>query len=155
MNGPPDAEPTPQPAPDPVAGSPAGDATGPEAALPPDAALPSDGATGPGAVADQVAEIGPGTGRDQPWHLRFLHHLWSANAITVTALAILLALAVGAVLMVVSDPRVRGTYGYFFARPSDALTASWTKISDAYATLFRGAIVDPGAVARALEGTDT
>lgn len=155
MNGPPDAEPTPQPAPDPGAGSPAGDATGPEAALPPDAALPSDGATGPGAVADQVAEVGPGTGRDQPWHLRFLHHLWSANAITVTALAILLALAVGAVLMVVSDPRVRGTYGYFFARPSDALTASWTKISDAYATLFRGAIVDPGAVARALEGTGT
>lgn len=88
-----------------------------------------------------------------PWAARFLHHLWSANAITVTLLAIVLALLVGAVLIVVSDAEVRSTYGYVFARPGDALTATWERVSDAYATLFRGAIVDPGDVTQALAGT--
>jgi simple sugar transport system permease protein len=89
------------------------------------------------------------------WTGRFLHHLWSANTVTLTGLAIVLALLVGAVLIVVSDANIRATYGYFFARPGDALSASWQKIGDAYATLFRGAVVDPGAVVRALDGTGT
>lgn len=89
------------------------------------------------------------------WSARFLHHLWSANPVTVTALAVVLALLVGGVLIILSDAQVRASYGYFFARPGDALDASWAKISDAYATLFRGAIVDPGDIARALDGTGT
>jgi simple sugar transport system permease protein len=87
-----------------------------------------------------------------PWTARFLHHLWSANAVTVTVLSISLALLVGAVLIIVSDAEVRGTYGYLFARPGDALSASWERVSDAYATLFRGAVVDPGAVTAAVRG---
>jgi general nucleoside transport system permease protein len=87
-----------------------------------------------------------------PFALRFLHQLWSANTVTVTVLAIALALLVGAVLIVVADPQVRGMYGYFFARPTDALGASWARVSDAYANLFRGAVVDPGVVARVIDG---
>jgi simple sugar transport system permease protein len=51
-----------------------------------------------------------------------------------------LAFVVGAVLMVVSDSQVRGTFAYFFARPSDALQASWTKVGGAYLALVKGAV---------------
>jgi simple sugar transport system permease protein len=78
--------------------------------------------------------------------------LWSANAFTVTVLAIALALLVGAVLIVISDPAVRATYGYFFARPTDALSASWGAVSDAYLNLFRGSVVDVRVVERVLDG---
>ncbi|GAB2609857.1 hypothetical protein Aab01nite_23930 [Paractinoplanes abujensis] len=76
----------------------------------------------------------------------FLHNLWSANTVVVTLLSILLALIIGAVLIVVSDSDVLATFSYFTARPSDALTASWDLISHAYADLFKGAIFDPAAV---------
>ena len=85
----------------------------------------------------------------------FLHNLWSANTVTVTVLSILLALIIGAVLIVVSDPDVLSTFSYFTARPSDALTASWDLISAAYADLFRGAIFDPSAFQAWINGTGT
>ncbi|HLU43809.1 MAG TPA: ABC transporter permease [Natronosporangium sp.] len=103
-----------------------------------------------------AAPAGPadeGRQADPPWAARFLRHLWSANAGTVTTLAVVMALVVGAVLIIISDPQVRASYGYFFARPSDALTASWERVAQAYGALFRGAILDPGAVSRALNGT--
>lgn len=99
------------------------------------------------------AEPEPEPDRASPWAARFLYHLWSANAVTVTLLAIALALLVGAVLIVIADADTRATYGYLFARPGDALSATWQTISDAYATLFRGAVVDPQEVARAIDGT--
>ncbi|WP_431879018.1 ABC transporter permease [Micromonospora marina] len=76
----------------------------------------------------------------------FLDNLWAANTLTVTVLAVLLAMVVGAVLIIVSDPEVLATYGYITARPTDALDASWTVVSEAYANLFKGAIFDPDAV---------
>lgn len=75
----------------------------------------------------------------------FLENLWAANTVTVTVLAVLLALLVGAVLIIISDPEVLATYSYITARPSDALTSSWTVVSEAYANLFKGAIFDPQA----------
>lgn len=109
--------------------------------------------------AGQVAEPEsgrpePGSGpADAPWAARFLRHLWSANAGTVTVLAILVALLVGAVLIIISDQQVRASYGYFFARPTDALSASWERVAQAYGALFRSAILDPRAVGQALNGT--
>ncbi|MFC0004684.1 ABC transporter permease [Micromonospora siamensis] len=76
----------------------------------------------------------------------FLDNLWAANTVTVTVLAVLLAMLVGAVLIIVSDPEVLATYSYITARPADALNASWTVVSEAYANLFKGAIFDPDAV---------
>ncbi len=69
------------------------------------------------------------SGRSFPW----------IDVITTFA-AIVLAFVVGAVLMIVSDTEVRNTFSYFFARPSDALAASWAKVSSAYAALFAGSI---------------
>lgn len=76
----------------------------------------------------------------------FLENLWAANTVTVTVLAVVLAMLVGAVLIIVSDPDVLATYGYITARPADALSASWTVVSEAYANLFKGAVFDPDAV---------
>ena len=85
----------------------------------------------------------------------FLRNLWSANTVTVTVLSILLALVIGAVLMVVSDSGVLAKFGYITARPSDALDASWTLISHAYADLFKGAIFDPASIQAWADGTGT
>lgn len=86
---------------------------------------------------------------------RFLRNLWSANNVTVTVLAIVLAMMIGAILIIVSDRAVRSTYTYFFARPADALSASWNKVADAYTDLFKGAIIDPTAVRGAINGSLT
>ncbi|WP_412740895.1 ABC transporter permease [Krasilnikovia sp. MM14-A1259] len=85
----------------------------------------------------------------------FLTNLWSANTVTVTVLSIFLALVIGAVLIIVSDPDVMASFGYFTARPADALQGSWDLVSNAYADLFKGAIVDPAAVSAAIDGTGT
>nr|WP_232234769.1 ABC transporter permease [Actinoplanes sp. N902-109] len=84
-----------------------------------------------------------------------MHNLWAANTVTVTILSILLAMIVGAILIVVSDPDVLHTFTYFTARPSDALTASWNLVSGAYSDLFKGAIVDPATISAWAGGTGT
>ncbi|MEU4570705.1 ABC transporter permease [Micromonospora sp. NPDC023956] len=84
---------------------------------------------------------------------RFLHNLWAANTYTVTVLAILLAMVIGAILIIISDPEVLAAYGYFTARPGDALGSSWAVVSEAYANLFKGAVVDPAAVSAWIDGS--
>ncbi|GAA1434813.1 hypothetical protein GCM10009616_30120 [Microlunatus lacustris] len=66
--------------------------------------------------------------------------------VVTTLAAFVLAFLVGAVLMVVSDTEVRRTFTYFFARPSDALTASWDKVGGAYAALVQGALGGYGPI---------
>jgi ABC-type uncharacterized transport system permease subunit len=61
----------------------------------------------------------------------------------VTVLAVVLALLVGAIMIIISDKGVRETSSYFFAAPGDTLSAAWTAVSDAYWALFRGAIWNP------------
>ncbi|WP_020576981.1 ABC transporter permease [Actinopolymorpha alba] len=60
--------------------------------------------------------------------------------LVVSFAAVILALVVGAVLIIVSDADVAATWGYFFSYPPDALQASWTAVSDAYTSLFLGAL---------------
>ncbi len=60
--------------------------------------------------------------------------------VLTTLAAFVLAFLVGAVLMIVSDTGVRRTFTYFFARPTDALNASWDKVGGAYLALVRGAV---------------
>ena len=86
---------------------------------------------------------------------RYLRAMWTANTVTVTVLAVLLALIIGGILIAVSDENVRATFSYFFSRPSDFFNLSWDKVSDAYAQLFKGSIVDPAAVQAAANGTGT
>lgn len=63
---------------------------------------------------------------------------WSE--VVTTLAAFVLAFLIGAILMVVSDPDVAGKWAYFFSRPSDALGASWDKVSGAYGALLSGSV---------------
>lgn len=63
----------------------------------------------------------------------------------LTFLAIFAALVISAVLIVVADPAVRASVGYFFDRPGDTLSAAWDAVSGAYTSLFRGAVFDYSA----------
>ncbi len=106
---------------------------------------------------DSPTEAPPPAKPDEPGRESFLavflKNLWSANTVSVTVLSILLALVIGAILIVVSDSDVLSEFSYFTARPSDALTGSWTLISTAYADLFKGAVFDPAAISAWLGGS--
>ncbi|WP_069161496.1 ABC transporter permease [Nocardia altamirensis] len=69
---------------------------------------------------------------------------------TVSALAVLLALLVGAVLIIVSDPNVTAALGYFFARPMDTVSTAGTAVGDAYRALFLGAFGGTQQIAETL-----
>ncbi|GGL91565.1 MULTISPECIES: ABC transporter permease [Micromonospora] len=94
----------------------------------------------------EAATTAPAPQRGPSLGQAFLANLWAANTFMVTLLSLVLAMLVGAVLMIISDPEVLATYSYITARPSDALNASWTLVSEAYANLFKGAVLDPDAV---------
>ncbi|HLT61654.1 MAG TPA: ABC transporter permease [Microlunatus sp.] len=66
--------------------------------------------------------------------------------IATTAAAFVLALLVGAILMIVSDTDVRSKFGYFFGRPADALLASADKVGSAYAALLAGSLGGYGPI---------
>ncbi|WP_203796658.1 ABC transporter permease [Actinoplanes couchii] len=85
----------------------------------------------------------------------FLRNLWSANNVLLTALSVVLAVVIGAVLIVVSDAEVLAKFGYFTARPSDALSSSWELISTAYSELLMGAFGDPAVFQAWFAGTAT
>ncbi|MDR6612356.1 ABC transporter permease [Leifsonia sp. 1010] len=63
-----------------------------------------------------------------------------SGPVVISILAVVLALVVGAILIAVTDPEVQRAAGYFFARPGDTFAAIWTSVSDAYVSMFQGAI---------------
>ncbi|WP_198587146.1 ABC transporter permease [Glycomyces xiaoerkulensis] len=91
--------------------------------------------------------------RREPFMTLFGRYLIEANSVMVTIWSLLLAFAIGAVLLIVSDEGVRGTWSYFFDRPSDALSASWEVVSSAYFALFEGAVLNFNTLDRFAAGT--
>lgn len=71
---------------------------------------------------------------------------WRDWAITLAAFV--LALLVGAILMVVADAEVAANFQYLFTAPGLALGGAWAKVSSAYAALVAGAIGSPAALAQ-------
>ena len=68
---------------------------------------------------------------------------WHATALP-SVLSVVMALAVGAVLIAVSDDDVRAAGSYFFARPGDMASAVLSSVVQAYGALFRGSVIDVG-----------
>lgn len=66
----------------------------------------------------------------------YLHQVMSSSWV-LTVGAILLAVLIGAILVIIADPRVAETASYFFARPTDFLGAAWDAASSAYVALFQ------------------
>jgi general nucleoside transport system permease protein len=73
--------------------------------------------------------------------------MWDAvrygNSVVLTLLALLVAMAVGAVLIAVADPATRAASQYFFSVPTDTLSAVGRAVGNGYSALFQGAIYDP------------
>ncbi|ACQ81190.1 inner-membrane translocator [Beutenbergia cavernae DSM 12333] len=96
----------------------------PPPATPPPATLPPD-----------TSEAGPT--RSESLLRDILSSSW-----VMTLAAIVLALVIGAVLVIAADPDVQAAAVYFFARPADFLAAAWDAVFAAYSALLQGAIVD-------------
>ena len=79
-----------------------------------------------------------GPGGDRP---PVLHQILSGSLL-MSALAVVLALIIGAFLIAFADQGTREAAGYFFSRPGDLLAAAWAAVTDAYVAMFRGAVFD-------------
>lgn len=68
------------------------------------------------------------------------------NEAALTAAAIVLALVIGAVLMVVSDAEVVSKFSYVFRRPGDFFGAAADKVGGAYGALLAGSLGGIGPI---------
>ncbi|MDP5227440.1 MULTISPECIES: ABC transporter permease [Arthrobacter] len=72
-----------------------------------------------------------------------LKKIFTGSAL-VSVLSVFLALVVGGLLIAATDKDVASTAGYFFARPTDFLSAFWSAATNSYVALFQGAVFAPG-----------
>jgi simple sugar transport system permease protein len=87
----------------------------------------------PSGTTDDGSPAGPSRSHS------LLREIASGNALA-GVLAVVLAVAVGSLMIALTDERVRETVSYVFARPGDFFTATWDAIWGAYTALFRGAV---------------
>jgi general nucleoside transport system permease protein len=74
------------------------------------------------------------------------------SSTVMTILSIFLALVVGGILIVFTDPVVTRAWSQFFAAPGNALAQTWDSVSFAYSQMFEGAILNPSTVSAAFHG---
>ncbi len=84
---------------------------------------------------------GPGASRWEAW----------LPTVKETIAAVVLALLVGAVLIIFSTPRVIESLSYFFSYPWDFFRYAGLAVWDGYSALLNGSIGSPGALVRTLE----
>ncbi|MGV8881044.1 MAG: ABC transporter permease [Rhodoglobus sp.] len=88
---------------------------------------------------DQIppAEVSPA--EEEPRSNQVLREILGGSAM-ISVLAVVLALLVGAVLILLTNKDVQAASGYFFSRPGDTLKAIWDAVAGAYSSLFQGSI---------------
>ena len=82
--------------------------------------------------------------RIEPVARQVLREIVAGGAVRA-ALAILIAFAVGAILMIATNEDVLEASGYFFARPMDTISAAVRTVAEGYGALFRGSIYNTEA----------
>lgn len=95
-------------------------------------------------VEDRVAGAPEGDRHGSGRGREVLRDITSSSAMTAV-LSVLLAIAVGSILIAVTDEEVRGSAGYLFAAPGDFFSALWDAIWGAYTALFRGSVYNTRA----------
>jgi ABC-type uncharacterized transport system permease subunit len=73
----------------------------------------------------------------------FLARLRSGHPVIVTALAFVVSIVVGGVLIVLTDTPTRKAIRQLFTSPGTAISKGWHAVSSAYVALFEGAVFDP------------
>ncbi|MEX2422282.1 MAG: hypothetical protein WD670_10760 [Actinomycetota bacterium] len=76
------------------------------------------------------------------------------ETVLVPILAVVTALAVGAVVIVFTDTEALTEWKSFFRDPIGALRASWTAVADAYRALFTGGLGNPIKITEAFGSGD-
>jgi ABC-type uncharacterized transport system permease subunit len=79
---------------------------------------------------------------------RMLDAVRYGNATVLTLLALVVAMAAGAVLIAVADPATQAASKYFFSAPMDLLSAAGRAVFGGYAALFQGAIYNPSTASK-------
>ncbi len=74
------------------------------------------------------------------------------HSAVITILAVFVALVVGAVLIVASDPVVLRAWDSLGYAPGGALSATWNSVAGAYSALFEGSVFNPGTISAAFHG---
>ena len=92
-------------------------------------------------VATELGAFGEPQPGERPGRLRGL---------LLPVLAVLTALAVGAVLIVFTNDEALHAWARFFRHPDTALSASWTAVREAYYALLTGAFGSPSTIVRAI-----
>lgn len=110
----------------------------------PPAAAPGDGTPG------QAGTAGAGGGRPSLGRA-VLAAIIEGNSVVVTVVAVLAAIVIGGLLIAFTDPVVLHAWGQFTAAPGNAFAQAWDSAASAYSAMFEGAIIDPHAVASALQ----
>jgi len=109
-------------------------------------------------VATATAEDASAAAPDQPRGRRpltghmIIEAVTEGHSVVITILAVFVALLVGAVLIVASDPAVLHAWDSFGYAPGTALSATWNSVAAAYSALFEGAIFSPATVSAAFHG---
>ena len=107
----------------------------------------TDSGSQPGMTAAQKPQQPEGPTQQNAWAeaegklSRALRELGQTSWL-VTFLAVVVALVVGAVLILAADEEVQGSLSYLFARPTDFIETSFQVLREAYSSLFRGAVFD-------------
>jgi simple sugar transport system permease protein len=76
------------------------------------------------------------------------------EGVLVPLLAVVTALAVGALIIVFTDEVALHEWAGFFREPLEALKASGIAVADAYRALFKGALGDPSTILDAIKSGD-
>jgi len=101
---------------------------------------------------EQAGQAGPGRSRLRLTANVIIQAITQGSSTVITILAIFLALVVGGVLIVFSDPVVTHAWSQFFSAPGYALAQTWDSVSFAYSQMFEGAILNPSTVSAAFHG---
>ena len=72
------------------------------------------------------------------------------QALVVPTLAVITALAIGALLIIFTNDTTVYAWARFFRHPGVALSTSWTVVRDAYFALFTGSLGNPSTIVRAI-----
>ena len=115
--------------------------------------IPVDPVPAAGEPADQPSESPrPVKSRARLTAEVIVQAITQGSSAVVTILAIFLALVVGGVLIVFSDPVVSRAWSSFFAAPGYTLSQTWDSVSFAYSQMFAGAILNPSTISAAAHG---
>ncbi|HEY1620649.1 MAG TPA: ABC transporter permease [Streptosporangiaceae bacterium] len=95
---------------------------------------------------EQTPEAGS-PGQDRPRLGRLLiESIVEGNSTVVTALAIVVAIVAGGLLIAFTDPTVLGAWNSFFSAPGNAIAQAWDTAGAAYVAMFEGSIFNPHTV---------